>query len=120
MSKGNLTIYFNEYNVKGYCWSKAYDFAVKKDGEIVNYEVRLADDVNEFKAIIERYYYEFDLEFKQRSEMEMKAISQKHQEYLRKIGVAEIFDDETEQVEIKPDPVPQVCQNAFIFNGGRK
>lgn len=116
MSKGNLTIYFYERNVKGYCWSKAYDFAVEKDGEIVNYEVRLADDVNEFKAIIERYYYEFELTFKQRSEMELKAISQRHQEYLRKIG-EEFFVDEPEQVETKAEPIDYKYECAFVFRG---
>lgn len=106
----NLTIYFNESIVKGYLNSKAYDFAVEKDGEIVNFDVRFADGVSEFKAKIERYYKEFELVFKQRSKMEMKAISQRHSEYLRKIG-------ESEPVEINHEPLEQRYQNAFIFRG---
>lgn len=114
MSKGNLTIYFNEMVVHGYLYAKAYNFAVEKDGEVINFDTRFADDVNEFKAKIERYYKEFELTFKQRSSMEIKALCQKHKEYINK--TYECFFGKA------PDPLETNTlddryQFAFMFRG---
>lgn len=84
MNKGNLIIYYNEIIVHGYSYAKAYNFAVEKDGEIINFDTRFADDVNGFKARIKRYNKGFELTFKQRSPMEIKALCQRHKEYLHK------------------------------------
>ena len=114
MNKGNLTIYFNEIIVHGYLYAKAYNFAVEKDGEVINFDTSFADDVNEFKAKIERYYKEFELTFKQRSPMEIKALCEKHKEYLRKTRDC-FYGDEPEPLET--NTLDDRYQFAFMFRG---
>lgn len=112
----NLTIYFNESIAHGHLYAKAYDFAVEKDGEVINFDTSFADDVNGFKVRIERYYKEFELTFKERSPMEIKALCQKHKEYLDKKYEC-YYRNEPEQVETKAESIDYKYEFAFVFRG---